>query len=72
MNGVISARVTAIAALAIALTGCLGGATYRDAAGREPSNAEAEECYQKAERSTMFADTLRACLREKGYQPMKD
>jgi len=63
----------ALGLIALALTGCLlGGATWRNAAGLEPSQAEAEECYQKAERSTMFADTLRACLREKGYQPVKD
>jgi len=72
MIAVIYARTTAIAALAFTLTGCLGGATYRNAAGGEPSAAEAEECCQKAERSTMFADALRACPREKGYQPVKD
>jgi hypothetical protein len=72
MIAAIYARATVLAAIALALTGCLGGATYRNATGREPSEAEAEDCYQKAERSTTFADTLRACLREKGYQPVKE
>lgn len=65
-------RAVYIAPLALALAGCLGGARWRNAAGREPSEAEAEECYQKAARSTTFADTLRDCLWDKGYRPVKD
>jgi hypothetical protein len=62
-----------IASMLLALSGCLGeSATWRNAAGRKPSEAEAEECYQKATRATVFADTLRACLQEKGYRPVKD
>ena len=62
-----------IASVLFALWGCLGeSATFRNAAGLKPSEAEAEECYQKATRATVFADTLRACLGEKGYRPVKD
>jgi hypothetical protein len=54
--------------------GCLlEGATWRNAAGEEPSEQVVDECYQEAKRATMFAryspDVLRACLRERGYRP---
>jgi hypothetical protein len=61
----------------LGLSGCLlEGATWRNTAGFAPSDAEVEECYQEAKRATMLAryspDTLRACLREKGYRPVKN
>jgi len=62
-----------IASILLALSGCLReSATWRNFSGRKPSEAEAEECYQKATRAPVFSDTLRACLGEKGYRPVKD
>jgi hypothetical protein len=65
-----------LATMPLFVSGCLlEGATWRNAAGEEPSEQVVNECYQEAKKATMFyrysPDVLRACLRERGYRPAK-